>query len=108
MGIAVKTSSFTARGRSRSGYRQWRAALGAGDFGLAAGGTQYHLVNRSDKEATYLEVGDRSEGDEVSYPMDDLQAVLVPIANGSLRARTEHRTEAATGHRTPGFRVSAE
>jgi hypothetical protein len=40
--------------------------------------------------------------------MDDLQAVLVPIANGSLRARTERRTEAATGHRTPGFRVSAE
>ena len=47
-------------------------------FGFAAGGTGHHLINRSDKEATYLEVGDRSEGDEVSYPADDLQALLGP------------------------------
>ena len=31
------------------------------------------LVNRSDAEATYLEVGDRIEGDEVDYPDVDLQ-----------------------------------
>jgi len=47
-------------------------------FGFAAGATGHHLINRSDKEATYLEVGDRSDGDEVSYPSDDLQAVLGP------------------------------
>ena len=49
-----------------------------GLFGFAAGATGHHLINRSDKEATYLEVGDRSDGDEVSYPSDDLQAVLGP------------------------------
>ena len=34
-------------------------------FGFPAGGTAHHLINRSDKDATYLEVGDRSAGDEV-------------------------------------------
>jgi len=27
---------------------------------------------------TYLEVGDRTAGDEVTYPNDDLQAALAP------------------------------
>ncbi|UPG84620.1 cupin domain-containing protein [Luteibacter aegosomatis] len=43
--------------------------------GFPSGGTAHHLVNRSDAEATYLEVGDRRPGDSVSYPKDDLQAV---------------------------------
>jgi uncharacterized cupin superfamily protein len=30
------------------------------------------LINRSDRPAIYLEVGDRSEGDEVDYPDIDL------------------------------------
>jgi len=47
-------------------------------FGFPAGGTGHHLVNRSDREATYLEVGDRSAGDEVTYPNDDLAAALGP------------------------------
>ena len=47
-------------------------------FGFPAGGTGHHLINRSDKDATYLEIGDRSAGDEVSYPADDLKAVLGP------------------------------
>lgn len=35
------------------------------------------LVNRSDAEATYLEVGDRTEGDEVDYPDVDMQIRLI-------------------------------
>lgn len=47
-------------------------------FGFPAGGTGHHLVNRSDQDATYLEIGDRSAGDAVSYPNDDLEAALGP------------------------------
>ena len=35
----------------------------------------HHLVNKSHQRLVYLEVGDRSQGDEVSYPDDDLVAV---------------------------------
>lgn len=34
----------------------------------------HHLVNRSGADAVYLEVGDRTPGDRVTYPDDDLQA----------------------------------
>ena len=34
----------------------------------------HHLVNRSDKPATYLEIGDRTPGDEGEYPDIDLAA----------------------------------
>ena len=37
----------------------------------------HHLVNNSTKDAWYLEVGDRSAGDAVTYPDDDMGAVLV-------------------------------
>ena len=47
-------------------------------FGFPAGGTAHHLLNRSDRDASYLEIGDRSTGDEVIYPNDDLQAALGP------------------------------
>lgn len=46
--------------------------------GFKAGtGNGHHLVNRTDDEVSYLEVGDRSAGDSAVYPDDDLQAVLV-------------------------------
>jgi uncharacterized cupin superfamily protein len=46
--------------------------------GFRAGtGNGHRLVNETDEAVQYLEVGDRSEGDEVSYPEDDLQAVQV-------------------------------
>jgi len=50
--------------------------------GMCAGfpkgkGDGHHLVNRSAKDAWYLEVGDRSAGDVVTYPDDDAGAVLV-------------------------------
>ena len=44
--------------------------------GFPAGGLAHHLVNRSDETVIYLEVGDRTPGDEGSYPKDDLRAAL--------------------------------
>jgi uncharacterized cupin superfamily protein len=43
--------------------------------GFRAGGRAHHLVNRSDGNVLYLEVGDRTKGDAGDYPKDDLQAV---------------------------------
>jgi len=46
--------------------------------GFAAGsGDAHRLENATDAEAVYLEIGDRSDGDEVQYPDDDLKAVRV-------------------------------
>lgn len=38
----------------------------------------HHLVNRSAHDALYLEVGDRSAGDEATYPDIDMQAKQQP------------------------------
>ena len=44
--------------------------------GFKAGtGDGHHLLNRVDEDVIYLEVGDRSGGDAVTYPDDDLQAM---------------------------------
>src|SRR5690349_4055289 len=44
--------------------------------GFKAGtGDAHHLVNRSQKDVVFLEVGDRSAGDSVAYPDDDVAAV---------------------------------
>jgi uncharacterized cupin superfamily protein len=50
--------------------------LSPGDcYGFKAGtGIAHQLVNRSHKTVTYLEIGDRTSGDEVEYPNDDLKA----------------------------------
>ena len=46
--------------------------------GFKAGtGNGHQLLNRTSEEVIYLEVGDRSAGDSVVYPDDDIQAVLV-------------------------------
>jgi len=42
--------------------------------GFPRGGTAHHLVNHSDTDATYMEVGDRQSGDSVQYPRDDIEA----------------------------------
>jgi len=44
----------------------------------AGAGEGHHLVNRSAQDVVYLEVGDRTGGDEASYPDDDLKAALDP------------------------------
>lgn len=55
------------------GRQRLRAGMVAG---FPAGGADgHHLVNESDAVARYLEVGDRTPGDEGTYPDDDLQAV---------------------------------
>lgn len=47
--------------------------------GFAAGtGDAHHLVNRGPGDAVFLEVGDRTPGDSVRYPEDDLMVVPGP------------------------------
>jgi uncharacterized cupin superfamily protein len=46
--------------------------------GFKAGtGNAHHLINETNEEVVYLEVGDRTPGDEGRYPDDDLKALLV-------------------------------
>ena len=46
--------------------------------GFKAGtGNGHRLINETTTEVVYLEVGDRTPGDEASYPDDDLKALLV-------------------------------
>ena len=50
--------------------------------GICAGfkegsGNGHHLINETGEEVLYLEVGDRTPGDEGSYPDDDLKALMV-------------------------------
>lgn len=46
--------------------------------GFKAGtGDAHRLVNETQDEVTYLEIGDRTPGDEASYPDDDIQAQLL-------------------------------
>ena len=54
-------------------------ALNAGMCaGFKAGtGDAHHLVNESDEDVVYLEIGDRTRGDLVTYADDDLAAALV-------------------------------
>ena len=51
--------------------------------GFPAGGTAHQLVNRTDADVVYLEIGDRTAGDTAEYPRDDLQAAQNP--DGSWR-----------------------
>lgn len=56
--------------------------LNPGDcYGFKAGtGIAHQLANRSPASVKYLEIGDRTAGDEVEYPNDDLKARQ--LANG--------------------------
>lgn len=57
--------------------------LNPGDcYGFKSGtGVAHQLVNRSAENVTYLEIGDRTVGDKVEYPNDDLKATQ--LANGT-------------------------
>jgi len=44
----------------------------------AAAGDAHHLVNRGSRDVVYLEIGDRTEGEEVVYPDDDLLLTIGP------------------------------
>jgi uncharacterized cupin superfamily protein len=56
------------------GATQLRAGMCAGF--KAGTGNGHHLVNDTSQEVVYLEVGDRTAGDEASYPDDDLRGQL--------------------------------
>ena len=43
-----------------------------------AQGAAHQLLNRTDRDVVFLEIGDRASGDEGSYPNDGIQAVLGP------------------------------
>jgi len=46
--------------------------------GFKAGtGNAHHLVNETEQDVAYLEIGDRTAGDAASYPDDDIQAAFV-------------------------------
>ncbi len=46
--------------------------------GFRAGtGNGHRLINETHEDVVYLEMGDRTRGDEGSYPDDDLKALLV-------------------------------
>lgn len=59
---------------TNAGETQLRPGMCAGF--KAGTGDAHHLVNRTDTEVVYLEVGDRTAGDAGSYPDDDIQAVF--------------------------------
>lgn len=44
--------------------------------GFPAQGEAHHILNRSERDLVIIEIGDRPEGDEGSYPQDDIQAVM--------------------------------
>jgi uncharacterized cupin superfamily protein len=44
--------------------------------GFPAGGGSHQLVNRTTTDVLFLEVGDRTPGDQAIYPVDDLKAAL--------------------------------
>jgi len=47
-------------------------------IGFPAGvGNANNLVNETSEDVLYLEIGDRTQGDEAIYPDDDLQAKLI-------------------------------
>jgi uncharacterized cupin superfamily protein len=47
-------------------------------YGFKAGtGIAHHLVNRSAETVTYLEIGDRTAGDQVKYPNANLKATFI-------------------------------
>ncbi|HBK64647.1 MAG TPA: cupin [Cyanobacteria bacterium UBA11166] len=48
-------------------------------YGFKAGtGIAHQLINRSESIVKYIEIGDRTLGDEVEYPNDDLKATQLP------------------------------
>jgi len=59
---------------AEAGETQLRPGMCAGFKAGEGGGHQ--LVNRSNEVVVYLEIGDRTAGDSVFYPDDDIEAYL--------------------------------
>ena len=60
---------------TNSGEQELKPGMCAGF--RAGTGDAHHLVNRSSSDVLYLEIGDRSAGESVAYPDDDLKADFV-------------------------------
>ncbi len=61
---------------TNSGETQLKPGMAAGF--KAGTGDAHQLVNRGQTDVVFIEVGDRSAGDQVAYPDDDLAAILGP------------------------------
>src|SRR5262249_35775107 len=68
---------YVLAGHPTLGTDQGESTLSPGMCaGFAAGSIAHHLVNRTSGDVVYLEIGDRTPGDEGTYPADDLVARL--------------------------------
>jgi uncharacterized cupin superfamily protein len=61
---------------TNAGETRLRAGMCAGF--KAGSGDAHHLINRTGRDVTYLEIGDRNPGDTVVYPDDDIGRALTP------------------------------
>lgn len=61
--------------QTNAGFAQLAPGMCAGF--KAGTGDAHRLVNETQDQVTYLEIGDRTAGDEASYPDDDIQATLI-------------------------------
>ena len=70
---------YILKGRPTLHTDEGRTQLGPGQCaGFKAGTSNGHcLINETTEDVLYLEVGDRTPGDEASYPDEDLKALLV-------------------------------
>ena len=70
---------YVLRGRPTLHTDEGRTQLSPGMCaGFKAGsGNGHRLINETTEEVVYLEVGDRTAGDQGTYPDDDLKALLV-------------------------------
>lgn len=70
---------YVLRGRptlhTDEGFTQLEAGMCAGF--KAGTGNGHRIINTTTEEAVYLEVGDRTSGDEGTYPDDDLKAIRI-------------------------------
>jgi uncharacterized cupin superfamily protein len=60
---------------SDAGRTELKAGMCAGF--KAGSGDAHHLINETESEVVYLEIGDRTDGDAVTYPDDDLAVVTI-------------------------------
>jgi uncharacterized cupin superfamily protein len=56
----------------------------------ADSGIAHQLVNSSQEQVIYLEMGDRTIGDQVEYPNDDLKATMSPDGQWLLTHKDGH------------------
>ncbi|HXA68802.1 MAG TPA: cupin domain-containing protein [Stellaceae bacterium] len=70
---------------TNTGETRLRAGMCAGF--KAGTGDAHQLVNRGQRDVVFIEVGDRSPGDTVTYPDDDLEAVSGPDGKYQYRRR---------------------